>query len=107
LSVLLLSQELKSEFNKQNPPFELSAAISGYEEIIKEAYDFPGLNEHLDFMSVMTYDYHGSWENVTGHVSQAYYKDGDEFPKYNMVRPDRAGGFYFRSDAIIPRIARV
>lgn len=76
---------MKSEFNKQDPPFELSAAISGYEEIIKEAYDFPSLSEHLDFMSVMTYDYHGSWENITGHVSPAYYKDGDEFPKYNMV----------------------
>jgi len=36
-------------------------------------------------MSIMTYDYHGSWENFTGHVSPAYYKDGDEFPKYNMV----------------------
>ncbi|XP_025423968.1 probable chitinase 10 isoform X2 [Sipha flava] len=79
-----LIQELKSEFNKQEPPFELSAAISGYEEIIKEAYDFPSLSEHLDFMSVMTYDYHGSWENVTGHVSPAYYKEGDEFPTYNM-----------------------
>ncbi|XP_008184295.1 probable chitinase 10 isoform X2 [Acyrthosiphon pisum] len=79
-----LIQELKSEFNKQDPPFELSAAISGYEEIIKEAYDFPSLSEYLDFMSIMTYDYHGSWENVTGHVSPAYYKDGDEFPKYNM-----------------------
>lgn len=76
---------MKSEFNKQDPPFELSAAISGYEEIIKEAYDFPKLSEYLDFMSVMTYDYHGSWENVTGHVSPAYHKDGDEFPKYNMV----------------------
>lgn len=76
---------MKYEFNKQDPPFELSAAISGYEEIIKEAYDFPSLSEYLDFMSVMTYDYHGSWENITGHVSPAYFKDGDEFPKYNMV----------------------
>lgn len=76
---------MRSEFNKHYPPFEISIAISGYEEIIKEAYDFPNLSEYLDFMSVMTYDYHGSWENITGHVSPAYYKDGDEFPKYNMV----------------------
>lgn len=89
---------MKSEFNKQDPPFELSAAISGYEEIIKEAYDFPSLSEHLDFMSVMTYDYHGSWENVTGHVSPAYYKDGDEFPTYNMVRFTRTRA---RTDALI------
>ncbi|XP_050423223.1 probable chitinase 10 [Adelges cooleyi] len=79
-----LTQELRAEFNKQDPPFELSASISGYDEIIKEAYDFPNLSENLDFMSVMTYDYHGPWENITGHVSPAYYKKDDQFPKYNM-----------------------
>lgn len=26
------------------------------------------LSDAVDFMPVMTYDYHGHWENETGHV---------------------------------------
>ncbi|XP_050540568.1 probable chitinase 10 isoform X2 [Daktulosphaira vitifoliae] len=84
INFVKLIQDLKTELKKQNPPLELSSSISGYDEIIKEAYDFPILSQHLDFMTIMTYDFHGSWENITGHVSPGYYKKGDEFPKYNM-----------------------
>lgn len=80
-----LIQELRKEFNKESPPLVLAAAISGYKEIIDVAYELAPLGRALDFMSVMTYDYHGSWEGVTGHVSPLYHRPGDKFPQYNTV----------------------
>lgn len=82
-------QELRREFDKQNPPLILAAAISGYKEVIDVAYDLPALGSALDFMSVMTYDYHGSWERQTGHVSPLYHRSGDKYPQYNTVSPKR------------------
>ncbi|XP_056636318.1 probable chitinase 10 [Diorhabda sublineata] len=77
-------QELRKEFDKQSPPLILAAAISGYKEVIDLAYDLPTLGENLDFLSVMTYDYHGAWEGQTGHVSPLYGRPGDTYPQYNV-----------------------
>lgn len=46
----------------------VSISVSGYKEIITQAYDFAALSKIVEFMTVMTYDYHGAWESVTGHV---------------------------------------
>ncbi|EFA10488.1 chitinase 10 isoform X1 [Tribolium castaneum] len=78
-----LIQELRREFDKQKPPLILAAAISGYKEVIDVAYDLPALGTVLDFMSVMTYDYHGAWERQTGHVSPLFHRPGDKYPQYN------------------------
>ncbi|KAJ8920078.1 hypothetical protein NQ315_011732 [Exocentrus adspersus] len=83
LNFAKLLQELRKEFDKQNPPLVLAAAISGYKEVIDVAYDLPSLGQTLDFMSVMTYDYHGAWEHQTGHVSPLYQRPGDKYPQYN------------------------
>lgn len=58
------------ELRKALSPYGLmlSTSISGYKEIIVKAYDLPALSKAVDFMTVMSYDYHGSWESVTGHV---------------------------------------
>jgi chitinase len=45
--------------------------VSGYKEIIEQGYDFVELSKNVEFMTVMTYDYHGAWENITGHVRYA------------------------------------
>nr|QDA39872.1 chitinase 4 [Phenacoccus solenopsis] len=78
-----LIQELRREFDKQNANYELAVAVSGYKEIIDVGYDILNLNEHVDFLSVMTYDYHGGWENRTGHLSPLYMQPNDQFPEYN------------------------
>nr|CAD7569858.1 unnamed protein product [Timema californicum] len=75
--------ELKKEFKRNNPPLLLTASISGYKEVIDEAYDLPNIGRELDLLSVMTYDYHGSWERRVGHVSPLYYRQGDQFPQFN------------------------
>nr|AMT75074.1 chitinase Cht10 [Locusta migratoria] len=78
-----LVQELRQAFKKQSPPLALAISISGYHEVIDQAYDLAELGRNTDFMSVMTYDYHGSWEKSTGHVSPLYHRSGDIFPMYN------------------------
>lgn len=80
-----LVQELKREFEKEDPPLLLAASISGYKEVIDVAYDLRELGEALDFISVMTYDYHGYWERRTGHVSPLYQRPSDKYPQYNTV----------------------
>jgi len=48
-----------------------TAALSPGKTTIEKAYDIPRISKTFDFMNVMTYDYHGWWENnshpFTGH----------------------------------------
>ncbi|CAK9817594.1 Probable chitinase 2 [Anthophora quadrimaculata] len=57
-----LVKELKEAFR----PFKylLTAAISGSKTIIDKAYDIPQLSNYLDYIHVMAYDYHGSWDKM-------------------------------------------
>nr|XP_020857203.1 chitinase-like protein 3 isoform X2 [Phascolarctos cinereus] len=50
----------------------LTAAVSGDHNIINHAYDVSTIARLLDYISVLTYDFHGSWEVVTGHNSPLY-----------------------------------
>jgi GH18 family chitinase len=88
-----LIQELGAELSKQNPPMLLGVAISGYKEVITEAYDIPVLSSTADFLTVMTYDYHGAWESQTGHVSPLYGGANDKYPQYNTDYTMVSGGF--------------
>ena len=78
-------QELSKEFERHQPPLELAVALSGYKEVIDEAYELQTIGRYVDFMSVMAYDYHGAWEKRLGHVSPLYYRTGDDYPQYNTV----------------------
>lgn len=70
-------QELKMAFARASPPLLLSAAVSPARNTIDRAYDVPTLSRYLDFINVMTYDFHGAWERETGHVSPLTFRDGD------------------------------
>lgn len=48
-------------------------------------YDVPVLSQYLDWIAVMTYDYHGQWDKKTGHVSPMYGHPGDDNPAFNTV----------------------
>jgi chitinase len=77
----IFMEEMSREFKKYN--LILSTSISGYKEIIAKSYDMKSLSRSVDFFTVMTYDYHGSWETKTGHVSPLYGSNDDTYPQYN------------------------
>lgn len=80
-----LVQELRQEFNKQEPPLLLAVALSGYKEVIDKAYEVREISQAVDFMSVMTYDYHGAFESKAGHIAPLFSSPGDSNPYYNVV----------------------
>ncbi|XP_011303299.1 probable chitinase 3 [Fopius arisanus] len=79
-----LVQEIRNAFNEANPPLTLAVALSGYKEVIDRAYDVAEISLAADFISVMTYDYHGAWESKTGHLAPLYERWGDDNPYYNI-----------------------
>ena len=54
----------------------LSAAVSPSRAVIDRGYDVPGLSKNLDWIGLMTYDYHGHWDKETGHVAPMYNHPG-------------------------------
>uniref|UniRef100_A0A4W4EPT0 Acidic mammalian chitinase n=1 Tax=Electrophorus electricus TaxID=8005 RepID=A0A4W4EPT0_ELEEL len=50
----------------------LTAAVSAGKGTIDTGYEIAEISKYLDFINVMTYEFHGAWENVTGHNSPLY-----------------------------------
>ena len=63
----------------------MSAAVSPSKKIIDVGYDVPSIAQDLDWINVMTYDYHGHWDKKTGHVAPFYGRPDDDFSYFNMV----------------------
>ncbi|KAM3840533.1 acidic mammalian chitinase-like [Vipera latastei] len=86
----ILTQELSAAFTREseqtgNRRLLLSAAVSASKTTIDAAYEVPALGRNLDIINVMTYDFHGSWDPVTGHNSPLYrgLVSYDPVPFYN------------------------
>ncbi|KAL0970438.1 hypothetical protein UPYG_G00241920 [Umbra pygmaea] len=73
----LLCQELLAAFvaegNLTNRPrLLLTADVSAGKATIDTGYEIKEISKYLDFINVMAYDFHGSWETFTGHNSPLY-----------------------------------
>ena len=77
----LLVSELRSAFSPLD--LLLSAAVSPSKKIIDAGYDVPSLARDLDWIAVMTYDYHGHWDKKTGHVAPFYEHPEDDLDYFN------------------------
>ncbi|KAH9512995.1 hypothetical protein Btru_035548 [Bulinus truncatus] len=69
--LVLLMQELWNGFLHESyvsnkPRLLLTAALPAGKESIDTGYDIAGITPFTDFISIMTYDFHGSWETYTG-----------------------------------------
>ena len=66
----LVLRDLRSALNdlsaETGREFEVSIATAGGEEKLANL-NLEGIDPYVDFYNVMTYDFHGGWENVTGH----------------------------------------
>ena len=61
----------------------LTAAVSPSNKVMDEGYDIPALDRYLDYVSVMTYDYHGQWDKQTGHVAPMFQHEEDSNIYFN------------------------
>lgn len=77
-------RELKEAFRPKG--YLLSAAVSPSKTVIDAGYDVPVLGQYLDWVAVMTYDFHGQWDKQTGHVAPLFVHPEDEVVFFNAVR---------------------
>ncbi|XP_059149127.1 chitotriosidase-1-like [Physella acuta] len=73
----LLVQETVDAFDLEQktsgkPKLLLSAAVAAGKETVDVAYEISAIASKLDFINLMSYDFHGSWDPVTGHNSPLY-----------------------------------
>ena len=71
----LLCQEFKAAFISESnssakQQLLLTASFMGNTLSITETYDIPAISTVLDYLHIMTFDFHGPWESTLGHHSQ-------------------------------------
>lgn len=74
---VLLLKELRQQLNTvRDKKYLLTVATGAGTERIEDM-DLIGMIKYLDWINVMTYDFHGGWESKTGHNAPLY-KNNDE-----------------------------
>lgn len=79
----LLVQELVAAFQQEarasgQERLLLSAAVPAGRQAVAAGYEVDRIARSLDFISLMAYDLHGSWERTTGHHSALYPRQGEQ-----------------------------
>ncbi|CAO1372323.1 unnamed protein product [Diamesa serratosioi] len=67
---VLLLTALKSQLSANNLIFSIAVGAGAW--ISNQAYDIPKMHAQTDFINLMTYDLHGSWDGKTGHNAPMY-----------------------------------
>jgi GH18 family chitinase len=65
-------------------PYHLSASDYGGNPYDFSPQDLKATSDYVDFINVMSYDYHGPWENTTNHQSALYKSTNDT--TYNAAK---------------------
>uniref|UniRef100_A0A667ZVP9 chitinase n=1 Tax=Myripristis murdjan TaxID=586833 RepID=A0A667ZVP9_9TELE len=73
----VLCKELLDAFEKEaiatkKPRLMLTAAVAAGKGNIDNGYQIAEVSRYLDFINIMTYDFHGAWDPFTGHNSPLY-----------------------------------
>ncbi|XP_062400974.1 acidic mammalian chitinase-like [Sardina pilchardus] len=73
----LLCKELVEAYEAESkasgyPRLMISAAVAAKRNVIFISYDVPQISQYLDFISVLTFGFHGSEEGLTNHHSPLY-----------------------------------
>uniref|UniRef100_A0A8C5UZP9 Acidic mammalian chitinase n=1 Tax=Microcebus murinus TaxID=30608 RepID=A0A8C5UZP9_MICMU len=73
----VLVQEMREAFEQEakqinKPRLMVTAAVAAGISNIQSGYEIPQLSQYLDYIHVMTYDLHGSWEGYAGENSPLY-----------------------------------
>ncbi|XP_050301740.1 mucin-4-like isoform X2 [Anthonomus grandis grandis] len=72
-----LVKELREEFERESektgrPRLLLTMAVPAGIEYINKGYDVPKLTKYLDWMNILSYDYHSAYEPAVNHHAPLY-----------------------------------
>ncbi|XP_074029263.1 acidic mammalian chitinase-like [Leptinotarsa decemlineata] len=80
----------------------LSGAVSGAINRIEISYDIPALNKLMDYINIMVYDFHGSFDPYVGHVSPLYASSLDSSHGDNVTYNVASGIQYWLDNGADP-----
>ena len=72
-----LMEAFKKDSGEGKPRLLLTATVSTTIRTIEGGYEVDKLGSLLDWVNLKTYDFHGNWDNITGHHT-AMKSDGGE-----------------------------
>ncbi|CAH1961842.1 unnamed protein product [Acanthoscelides obtectus] len=77
----LLSEFRKSIEHQPNHPFLLTVAVAAPDFIVQNSYDVSYMNEYVDFVNLMSYDYHYFTKETpfTGYNSPLYASENERY----------------------------
>ena len=82
-----LLEELRTAFDSYG--WLLSAAVPAPKSRVDAGYDVKRISKVLDFINVMTYDLHGSWDGFADHHAPLLKRQHDYYP-FNTLTVDYA-----------------
>jgi len=76
-------KEIRQAFEQESvssgkPRLLITIAGSAGLGTIQVGYDIPNIAKYIDFIDLMTYDYHGAWETHTGLVAPLFSRPDDD-----------------------------
>ncbi|KAG2468266.1 acidic mammalian chitinase-like [Polypterus senegalus] len=79
----VLLQEMLAAFEAEakqtnRPRLMITATVAAGKSNIDSGYQIAEVSQYLDYLNVMTYDFHGSWETQTGENSPLYKGPADQ-----------------------------
>lgn len=63
----------------------LTIAVSANPRTVMTGYDIPIVSALVDYISVMSYDYHGAFDTYTGHNAPLYAREDDVDLTFNVA----------------------
>ncbi|XP_034832033.1 uncharacterized protein Cht6 [Maniola hyperantus] len=100
-----LVKELREEFEKESektgkPRLLLTMAVPAGIEYIEKGFDVKTLNRYLDWMNLLTYDYHSAFEPAVNHHAPLYpLEEPNEYSVDNELNIDYTIKFYLEHGA--------
>lgn len=74
-----LMREIRMEYNREHKTYLLTVAVAAPSTIVNSAYDIEEMNKYVDFVNVMSYDFHSytKYTPFTGFNSPLYNRKGE------------------------------
>ncbi|XP_055374479.1 probable endochitinase [Condylostylus longicornis] len=90
-------KEFRTEVDKHG--LLLTAAVASAEFSASQSYDIPKLSKYLDFINIMAYDLHGSWDDITGINAPLYSGDSDITAKQKQLNVHNCVQYWLKQGA--------